>query len=242
MLGHANILGHIVRQKKRRNSRNARRCGIPGYGIAIAGLPHAVGTDAVNVHICCEEIVVSQIAVAFFKRGAAAGHQAMAGENQVAGGFTASCGNVGIGAQRAGGLLTHQFLPVFPLANQFIGGRKVQHNFCAVEGQQRARRQGRPEILAQFNANAHTVRTQQQRGIAGNGQLRVTKAHRARFARGKGAEPSLFIKLTIGGQVGLGHNGKDAVMGECHSGIHHTGKRTDRRADHCRDAIGHLLL
>ncbi len=81
----------------------------------------------------------------------------MAGKDQIAGGFTAASRNVYIAAKFPGRLLANQLLPVFPLANQLIGGGKVHDDFRPVQCQQGAGRQRGPKILAQLHTKGHPV-------------------------------------------------------------------------------------
>ena len=155
----------------------------------------------------------------------------MPGEHQVGGGFAGARGDVDIAAQATGGLLADQLLPVFPLGDELVAGGKVDNDLGAVEGQEGAGGQRRPQVLAQLHAEADAV-------LAGEHQLPAQRQRLPAEANllGPQAEtagkPALFIKLVVIGWKELWHRAQQTPMGQDHGAIVQRAVHAQGRAHH----------
>ena len=126
--------------------------------------------------------------------------------NHVLGALPKSTTAIHVTCHRTGTLLAQQTFQVVMLTYQLIAGRQIENNVRARQRQLVTRRSGSPYILAYLNAKEHTVSSAEQLDVSGHVHdiPRIPQFHVTQILGG--GEPSLLIKLTIIGQVELGHH------------------------------------
>ena len=172
--------------------------GAPGGGAA-ALLAQALEVDVGSRHAVRKERRLRE-------QRAVLGHDAVTREHEVGGGLAETGVGVGVGAVQAGALVGDELPAVRRLADDLVGRREVEDERGAGLGHVRARRVGRPQVLADLDAH-HEVGHVERLVHEPRGEKRLLPGagheQRLRGARRR-AEPALLVELAVVGQVGLG--------------------------------------
>ena len=246
VLADAVIRRCVVRQQRVfHRSQNIRRLLPHGAhlrrAVREAALLHAVGADAVDVNIRRHQVIVRKIPLAFPDDRATGGNHAMPGKHKVGGRFAHARRNVHIPALAARALLADELLAVLALAQQLIAGGQVQDDFRAFNGQHRARRQRRPQILAQLDAEAHAV-LHFKYCLTADICFQPRNGDRCIPARITRLKPALLIEFAVIGQERFRHRTDDFAFVQHHRAVIQCALNFQRRTDDRKDSLRHFVL
>ena len=176
------------------------------------GVAAAFEFQPLNVDIGHDELLFEPEASRFAEYPAVFGADAVAGEHQIGGRFAEACRAVDVSREGAGRLLGHELTQVGVLAHRFGRRREVEDHLGAVEREVRRRRNGGPEVLADFDAEFRAVDPERE-GRAEVGAL-FRDGDRLFRDAGAGCEPAVFVELRIVGDVGLGYDAQHTALRE----------------------------
>ena len=141
----------------------------------------------------------------------------MTRENKVCGRFKAARRAICIGADAARRLLSNYLTAVFTLGNDLVAGGEIGYDLRTRKAEQSARGQGRPEILADLEANLNAAEVKHgaadRYGVALAAYAKLGRSYRLGSAVRR-VKPSLLIEFAVIRDKGLGHNAHDPAAEE----------------------------
>ena len=166
----------------------------------------ALGTQTLHINLFNLNLRLEVEAVALAEQLTVFVNDSIAAIDDVLRRLTKATATIDIARHCAGTLLTEQCLQVVVLTYQFIASREVQDDIGSRQRETIAGRCRCPYILAYLNAEVDTVGCREELRIGGdtNGtacQIDVG----CRQIAGR-CEPTLFVKLAIVRQIGLGYH------------------------------------
>ena len=176
------------------------------------GVAAAFEFQPLNVDIGHDELLFEPEASRFAEYPAVFGDDAVAGEHQIGGRFAEACRAVDVSREGAGRLLGHELTQVGVLAHRFGRRREVEDHLGAVEREVRRRRNGGPEVLADFDAEFRAV--DPEREVRAEVGALFRDGDRLFRDAGAGCEPAVFVELRIVGDVGLGYDAQHTALRE----------------------------
>ncbi len=122
----------------------------------------ALRADAAQVAVLHQKVVRGDGVLGLSQKASVFRDHALSGEDHILGGLGKARGAVGVNAVQAPGLMANHIPAVGGLAYGLIGSGQVQDHLRAAEGQKGGGRDGRPQILTNFDSQGHGLSKAEQ--------------------------------------------------------------------------------
>ena len=100
-------------------------------------------------------------------------------------------------------------LEISVLSNKLVAGREVEDDISSCQSQIVAGRNRCPDILTDLDTKLHTIASHKDLGFSTHVDRATCKVDISRIQILSRSKPTLLIKLTIVGQIGLGDDTHD---------------------------------
>jgi hypothetical protein len=180
-------------------------------GVGERGLPRALDAQALQVDVARHEVAVALEALALREQHAVLRDHQVPAEHDVGRRLVDAGVGVHVRGERPARLLAYELAAILGFPHEVVRRRRVQDHRRPRHGVARARRDRRPEVLADLDGERHArlvAQLEQQVGPEGSGLPREPHVCFARLARGR--EPALLVVLLVARQKRLGHDAQDA--------------------------------
>ncbi len=192
----------------------------------------AVGDEPIEVDVGGDQAVVLRVALGLSELIAVLIDQRLTVPGEVGSRLARPGGRVYVGAQRARRMAGAELAPILGLADKNVAGRQVGQHRRAGQSGVGARRNRRPDVLADLDVNRQVREIdggEQQIGSE-RGRRAVDLDVRVDHVASR-PKLALLVELAVLGQIALGHRAEDAATMDHHCGVEQTLLSAQRRPD-----------
>lgn len=225
--------GRGARVTHGRTRRDGPERGAVLRGVLTEGrLSHAVGQQRRQIDVGDRRRARERESLGLRQQLAAVRHQPVAVPCQVGRRFAEARRAVQLRRQVLRRRHADEVATVLPLADRDVRRREIREHGGAGERRERARRDGRPEVLADLRVQREPVHVRERHEDVGAERDVVTEElDRVAARRRRRLEPARLVELAIAGRVGLRCHGDGPAAVERHGAVEEAAVDRERRAD-----------
>ena len=200
--------------------------------VAVAARAGAVGGDPLEVEVGEDQLLVVGEALALGQQVAVLVDQRLPVPGQVGGRLAEPGGRVHVAGDRPRRLRGAQRAAVVGLAHGDVAGRQVRQHGRPGQRAVGARRDRRPQVLADLHVERERREVAaREHQVGAERDVGVQQAQLAADRIARGPELALLVELAVLGQVALGDDAEHAAPMDHHRGVEQPELGVQRRAD-----------